>query len=193
MSDIEINDSGIAAFNHIRMGTYYIKETSGLTGFENAPVVKVEIKEDGSVYFDDAAQADKDKTIEMVNTAENVGILQFTKKGDDAYGHTDQPLGGVTFTLTSQDGAHTYTAVSAQSGQVVFHNIPAGKYTLKETDVPENLQEDGYTVSEKEYPVTIEGGKVNEPELDGGNVFKNESPKGLLTIKKLDSEDNAKV
>ena len=193
MSDIEINDSGIAAFNHIRMGTYYIKETSGLTGFENAPVVKVEIKEDGSVYFDDAAQADKDKTIEMVNTAENVGILQFTKKGDDAYGHTDQPLGGVTFTLTSQDGAHTYTAVSAQSGQVVFHNIPAGKYTLKETDVPENLQEDGYTVSEKEYPVTIEGGKVNEPELDGGNVFKNESPKGLLTIKKLDSEDNANV
>lgn len=193
MSDIEINDSGIAAFNHIRMGTYYIKETSGLTGFENAPVVKVEIKEDGSVYFDDAPQADKDKTIEMVNTAENVGILQFTKKGDDAYGHTDQPLGGVTFTLTSQDGAHTYTAVSAQSGQVVFHNIPAGEYTLKETDVPEDLQEDGYTVSEKEYPVTIEGGKVNEPDLDGGNVFKNESPKGLLTIKKLDSEDNANI
>ncbi len=193
MSDIEINDSGIAAFNHIRMGTYYIKETSGLTGFENAPVVKVEIKEDGSVYFDDAPQADVDETIEMVNTAENVGILQFTKKGDDAYGNTDQPLGGVTFTLTSQDGAHTYTAVSAQSGQVVFHNIPAGEYTLKETDVPEDLQEDGYTVSEKEYPVTIEGGKVNEPDLDSGNVFKNESPKGLLTIKKLDSEDNANV
>lgn len=189
VSDIEVNEDGIATFNQIRYGTYYIKETSGLAGFENAPVLKVTIDETGNVIFGDDAAADDDKTAEMINIADTVGILQFKKTGDDAYGHTDQPLGGVTFILTSEDGAATYTAVSAESGQVVFHNIPDGKYTLKETALPEDLENAGYTVSEKEYEITVTGGKVNEPVLDGENVFKNESPKGLLKITKQDSNN----
>ncbi|HIS47009.1 MAG TPA: hypothetical protein IAB46_05525 [Candidatus Scybalocola faecigallinarum] len=189
VSDIEVNEDGIATFNQIRYGTYYIKETSGLAGFENAPVLKVTIDETGNVIFGDDAAADGDKTAEMINIADTVGILQFKKTGDDAYGHTDQPLGGVTFTLTSEDGTNTYTAVSAESGQVVFHNIPGGTYTLKETALPEDLEDAGYTVSEKEYEITVTGGEVNEPVLDGENVFKNESPKGLLKITKQDSNN----
>lgn len=187
MSGIQVDENGTAVFSNIRYGTYYIKETQTPAGFASGAVVKVLIDEKGAVFFDDSTEADADQTVVVTNVAESVGTLRFTKQGSDAYGNTGVALSGVEFTLTGADGT-AYTATSGADGQVIFRNIPAGTYTLTETAVPEALQEQGYTVSDKSFSVEVKANEVNVPELDGSNIFVNESPKGLLQIQKVDAQ-----
>ena len=192
MTNIAVNDNTRSSVGDIRYGTYYIRETKGLEGFETAEKIKVVIDQNGAVFFNDAEDAADSGKFTAINIADSAGILQFTKKGDDAYGNKDKNLGGVTFTLTSE-GGQEYTATSASDGKVVFHNIPAGKYTLSETAISSDMEENGYTVSDKTYDVEIAGNKVNEPDLAGNNIFKNEAPKGLLEIIKADAETPSKL
>ncbi len=187
MQDIAVGADGTATFNDVRFGTYYIKETRTLPGFKAADKVKVVIDEKGSVYFSDS-QTSADEPYIVNNEADTIGMLTFTKKGSDAYGNKDQELSGATFTLTAVDGGKAYTAASDGSGKVVFHNLPAGKYTLKETALTEELIEKGYTLSDKTFEVEIKGNEISRPDLDDDNVFNNESPKGLLKITKIDGQ-----
>ena len=188
MRDIAVGEAGKAEFSSIRYGTYYIKETKVPEGFAEAGVVKVVIDEDGKVYFGDDTKEDTDKTVTVTNVADSIGTLVFTKKGNSADGTKAEALSGVTFTLTGANGKN-YTAKSAADGSVVFYNIPAGRYTLKETSLPQELLDEGYTLSDKEHDITIKANTINEPELDGDNIFLNESPKGYLTIRKVDAEN----
>ena len=123
-----------------------------------------------------------------LESSASIGTLVFTKKGNSADGTKAEALSGVTFTLTGANGKN-YTAKSAADGSVVFYNIPAGRYTLKETSLPQELLDEGYTLSDKEHDITIKANTINEPELDGDNIFLNESPKGYLTIRKVDAEN----
>ena len=132
MSDIETDDSGIATFSDIREGTYFIKEEK-LPGFKETDVIPVTVNQDGTVSFNNEGTASSNPYL-VVNEAESVGILEFTKTGVDAEGKQDDKLAGAEFTLTDVDG-QKHTAVSDENGTVRFENLPAGEYLLKETAV----------------------------------------------------------
>lgn len=184
MSNIGINENGVATFEAIRKGTYYIKEVSTHAGWTNAPVITVVIDDNGNVEY-----PGMDKAYKAINLADTINAVEFTKSGLNAYGETDNVLAGATFTLTNTATSKTYTATSDANGRVRFDNIPSGNYTLVETAITKELQNKGYEVSATEYSVEVSGGKVVTPEIDGGNNFVNLSHKGLLEITKVDAEN----
>ena len=183
MQNIGIDANGVATFENIRKGTYYIKEVSSHEGWQNAAVITVVVNEDGTVAYPDGATA-----FAAVNMADTINAVEFTKSGIDAYGNEDAALGGATFTLTS--GSNTYTATSDANGRVRFDNIPDGEYTLAETAISADLAAKGYTVSDTTYPVSVSGGEVVTPDLSAGNTYENISTKGLLKIIKIDAQNN---
>ena len=186
MKDIALAADGIATFSDIKTGTYYIKETGTLAGFTaQAEWIKVVINDQEQVSFGEDNATYDGNTFEFTNTADDVGVLIFTKKGVDGNGTTVN-LEGATFTLTSETGA-TYKATSASDGQVRFDNIPEGKYTLTETGLSDALQSAGYVLSTTSYDVTVTGNTINKPELEGNNTITNRSTLGRLTITKLSS------
>ncbi len=188
LSNIAVDEDGIATFQNVRYGTYYLKETKTPDGFQTAAVVRVEIDESGNVTFVGEQTEGENGALVLTNTADTVGILEFTKKGNSV-DDTNVPLAGAEFTLT--DGTNTYTAVSGTDGKVVFYNIPAGTYTLSETGLSEALTQEGYTVSENTFKVTVKEDTVNTPELHEENIFLNDSPMGLLQIQKVDAQNNS--
>jgi len=66
------------------------------------------------------------------------GGLTFVKKD----GETGEVMSGVGFTLYDSEGkAYGEEVFSDETGTVVFNDIPRGTYTLKETAVPEGMQQ----------------------------------------------------
>ena len=66
------------------------------------------------------------------------GGFSFIKKD----GETGEPMAGVGFTLyDSENKAYGKEVFSDSEGRVVFTNIPRGTYSLKETSVPDGMQE----------------------------------------------------
>jgi uncharacterized surface anchored protein/protocatechuate 3,4-dioxygenase beta subunit len=196
----EVNDSGQVTFYQLAPGTYYLKETHKGSGLSNADdVVKIILTEDNQVQVgDDEKTAEVSGTaVHVINTADAYGNVEFYKYGKNAEGEK-KALPGATFTLTSADG-QVYTAVSGSDGRVFFEGIPAGKYTLKETAVPD----EEYQVSDAEISVTVEGNATVHPEglpnadqisdVNGAPVFENVSSKGKFQFKKVDSKDTDKI
>lgn len=50
---------------------------------------------------------------------------------------TGKKLAGVEFALTGEDGKLIRKAVSDKTGLAVFYDLPAGRYTVRETKAPE--------------------------------------------------------
>ena len=66
------------------------------------------------------------------------GNLSFVKKN----GETGEVIPGVGFTLyDSNNQAYGSEILSDNEGKIVFSNVPCGEYTLRETSVPEGMQE----------------------------------------------------
>lgn len=192
-----INDKGQVEFTELLAGTYYLKETSTIDGFDKVANKKVVIAKDGAIRVDETTLA-TDETIKVVNITNESGFgyVAFWKKGSSAAsGDAGTYLEGVDFTLTQNgpDGKKTYKASSNRDGLVLFTGIPAGNYTLTE----DKGADDEFLPIEGTYSVTVVGNRVNYPLHNNGKLDKdddskpyilNQSKKGSLKILKKDSK-----
>ena len=187
VQNIGVNENGVAVFENIRKGTYYIKEVSTHAGWQNAAVIQVVIDDSGKVQYPNGAEA-----FAAINTASTINAVEFTKTGVDAYNNETLALAGATFTLTNKaDPSKTYTATSDSTGKVRFNNIPTGTYILKETAISDELKNKGYEISSEVKEIEVTGGQVVTPTLSDGNTFKNTSTKGTLEVVKVDAKNEA--
>ncbi|MEG2524437.1 MAG: SpaA isopeptide-forming pilin-related protein [Oscillospiraceae bacterium] len=211
------NPSGVLAFENLRFGTYYIKETLIPTGFAksgdyryvNSDYIEVAIASDGTVSFKDAKRAEKTaKQLEVVNqaTEDGVGAILFYKKGQGFEDTAAKVLSGVQFTLCDKDGAAIqkngadFTAISDAAGLVRFEGVPASKagvtYTIKETSVPEAYSGKGFNgINPSTISVTLKGGEIKTVGLDvvnGVGTVTNTSTLGKFSFTKVDATDSAK-
>ena len=147
-------------FTNLPAGKYKLKETIAPKGY---------VLSEETVTF----TIDKNGKVDNPPVMKNYPLGKTTISKQDAT--TGKELPGATLVLTYPDGKTT-TWVSTDKPKV-FTDLPAGKYTLKETIAPE-----GYILSEEKVTFTIDkNGKVNNPP-----VMKN-YPLGKTTISKQDA------
>lgn len=95
----------------------------------------------------------------LIDTA-NPGNIVGKKVDEDGNGLAGAVLGLFTPDTTEFTLENTYTgmtAVSGEDGSFTFENVPNGKYVVHEITPP-----DGYLLSNKSYPVTVQVNKANE-------------------------------
>lgn len=131
------NGQGVAEFNDLSAGTYYLKEIAAPNGYVLSDEVHTFIIGNG-----ENAAWDCGKTI--TNQLKKY-TLKLTKKGDDG-----KLLPGVEFTL-SGNGIDPMTAESGKDGVVTFTGLAFGEYTITEVEAPQ-----GY-VKAAPIKVTIDG------------------------------------
>lgn len=208
---ITLGTDGKAVFSDLRYGTYYIKEETGLTGFEKpSGMIKVSIDSLGTVQIlDDADYTVSIKsganTVDVYNETSAYGAVEFTKKLKTPTGAYANGA-GYTFTLT-KDGK-TYTASSDANGKVSFPYLPAGTYKLAETEKPSSAND--YKIDPSQTidvvvvnnqitkPNATSSGSVVVPSLSSDDktalgedgIYLNISYKGSFKIKKVDQDDH---
>ena len=161
-------------------GTYKITEThkpekteQSKNSGENEAIIEVE----ASGYSD----------VTIVNTAPDIGGIQFTKKGSDG-----KSLEGAVFGLWKTGNPEKedpdYTAVSGADGTVTFYPLDKGSYKLKEIKAPEGYVLDDSTT----YNVTV---KANQMVSVTDEEIINEKNEVTVTVNKLikDFEKNTYV
>lgn len=139
---ISTDSEGIAVFENLRMGKYYIKEIKAPIGY----ILDEELKE---VELKKGADT-KHITYEFKNEKIK-GNIEFNKKDEQ-----NNPLEGAEFSIYNEADKNVEDAVAVKrassdiNGLVKFEDIPYGKYIIKETIAPV-----GYEPSEKLLEVEI--------------------------------------
>lgn len=169
------NGQGVAEFNDLSAGTYYLKEIAAPNGYALSDEVHTFIIGNG-----ESAAWDCGKTI--TNQLKKY-TLKLTKKGDDG-----KLLQGVEFTL-SGTGIDPMTAESGPNGVVTFEGLAFGEYTITEVEAPQ-----GY-VKAKPINVTIDekntvGAYTPNQAVDGGTITNEHT---VLTVLKIDDADKKRL
>ena len=99
------------------------------------------------------------------------------------YDENKKALSGATFSITKDGSPFLKGEYKMTAGTLLFVNIDAGKYCVKETVAPE-----GYQLDSNEYCVNI-GNNTGEETL-GKVVLTNTKMPGNLIIKKIDQDGN---
>jgi len=115
-----------------------------------------EIKEFGNTFvvFNDRTKPDTAE-FKLIKT-------DLAYKGANSLADIKAHLNGAEFTLISEignGGIYANPVVTGEDGTIVFKNLNAGTYTLKETKAPT-----GYAILAKEYKVTVTPGAI-KPEI----------------------------
>ncbi|WP_032122374.1 SpaA isopeptide-forming pilin-related protein [Clostridium amazonitimonense] len=157
--------NGLVEFKNVEYGKYTIKETKAPEGYVvSNEKISIEITEDGKTY--------------EAGTITNTKIkatIQIKKLNQDK-----KPLQGAEFTLYDSEGKVIVSSVSGEQGIAVFERIAYGKYTIKETRVPE-----GYKASEGIIEISIDkDGEVYIYEVENNRI------KGTIEVKKTDMKGN---
>ena len=116
----------------------------------------------------------------------NPGNIVGKKVDEDGNGLAGAVLGLFTPDTTEFTLENTYTgmtAVSGDDGSFTFEDVPNGKYVVHEITPP-----DGYLLSDKSYPVTVQVNKANE-EVQLGEDIVNHST--TIEFFKVDENGNA--
>ena len=123
-------------------GTYTFRETLAPSGYALSEAeMSFTVHTDGSVTGDTVIRDD---------------YTRFSLRKQDENGN---PLAGVAFTLTQDDGSWFFTAVTDEHGAATFERIPYGDYTIAETQpLP------GYLQNDTEIHLTVDGSFVNPSE-----------------------------
>lgn len=187
-----IDDKGQVTFKELLAGTYYLKETKTINGFNAIGVKEIVIAKDGSIKVDGVALSGDHISIVNETTSDGFGYVAFWKKGTSAASSAGTYLPGVQFTLKQQNGTKTYSATSNAQGLVLFKGIPAGTYVLTE----ESKADGEFLPLTDTYKVTVIGNQVNYPTINGAQLPKDEqkpyitntSTKGSLRILKKSSQ-----
>ena len=164
------NGQGVAEFNDLSAGTYYLKEITAPNGYALSDEVHTFIIGNG-----ENAAWDCGKTI--TNQLKKY-TLKLTKKGDDG-----NPLEGVEFTL-SGNGIDPMTAESGKDGVVTFEGLHFGKYTITETKAPQ-----GY-VPAGSINVEVKGDGSNGSVIQVGDVI---NKRTKLTVTKFAEDGKTKL
>ncbi|WP_296876431.1 SdrD B-like domain-containing protein, partial [Thomasclavelia sp.] len=179
------DENGEFLSNIIDPGNYQLKEVKAPDGFEISEPINFTVAV-GKVTFVTSPGEDT-----VINQA--LGTIKLTKYNDQSsYLNIDnKPLANVEFGLYQENDQLVISKKTDQKGQIVFEDVPAGKYYVREI---KGLT--GYQENNKKYPVTV---KANQNEVieylpevkDGKNgVIINKSNMGRLVIKKVASDDN---
>ncbi|QAA30490.1 SpaA isopeptide-forming pilin-related protein [Clostridium manihotivorum] len=168
VKSVVTEENGTAIFTDVEYGKYTIKETKAPKGYnisDKEIMVEVNGTESGKSY--DAG---------TVTDTKIKGSIKINKIDQDG-----KPLKGAEFTLYDESGKALQTAVSMEDGIVLFKDLVYGKYSVKETKVPE-----GYIVSSNAIETSVESnGYTYSYEV------KNSRIKGTIEIKKTDLSGNA--
>ena len=161
---VESNEDGVALFENIVYGEYYILETKTPEGYiGTSKKLEIDIKENNI-----------EKTFEIENTRIK-GSIEISKTDENK-----NPLRGAEFTLYNKDNESISTIKTEEDGIVLFKDLVYGDYYIIETEAPE-----GYIKDDTKYEFTInENGKVLEKTLV------NEKVVGNINVVKVDEEDN---
>ena len=137
-----VTDSeGLATFEKVPYGAYYIQETKPLSGYVKDST-KTPITVDGTFKNPDAPIA----------TLTNCPTELLVQKVDQ----NNVALSGAQFGLFDEKDELIMTAVSGAEGLVHFVGAAVGKYTIRELTAP-----DGYLMSRDVIHVTIDEGYTN--------------------------------
>ena len=110
-----------------------------------------------------------------LNVKTNTGKIKIIKNDED----TNEPIQGVTFQLTKDDGTVIANATTNENGEATFPNLYQGNYILKEIATNDN-----YILSDAEFNVNVEFDKTTS------QTITNEHKKGDLTVYKVDKDNN---
>ena len=133
---VRTNRSGIATFEKVPHGTYRIVETRPLAGYLPAEM-DVQVNVDGTFLNPEEPLA------VIVNVPNEVLIQKVDQDG--------KPLSGAEFALIDAFGDRFAVATSDANGQVRFHKVPYGSYTIRELKAP-----DGYLASKEEITLKVD-------------------------------------
>ena len=157
------NEDGIAVFEDVVYGDYYIKETKTPEGYIGTDEkIEVSVKDNNSVYSYEIENTRIKGTVEIKKVDEN-----------------GNPLKGAEFTLYNKDGKEISKSISDENGVIRFEAVDYGKYILKETKAPEGYIKDDIEVevvidSSKTQVFTFKNVKMKEA-VNNGNIDNNNS------------------
>lgn len=117
---VTTDDSGVARFENLPFGTYVVKETSGLTGYQTAADTTVVVKQLG------------DTAIQIENAVIRFDV-QVTKT-DNAV--PAKMLQGAEFELYSKSGMFVARGTTDANGKLSFTGLRYGEYYLHESKTP---------------------------------------------------------
>ena len=109
------------------------------------------------------------------NLKTNTGMIAINKTDDE----TSQPIAGVTFELSKEDGTVVANATTNEQGIATFSALYQGKYILKEVSTNEK-----YILNEQQFDVDVIYNQKTELNIQ------NEHKKGDLKIFKVDKDNN---
>ena len=146
-------------------GTYTFKETYAPSGYAlNTAIKTFTVTADGQVHGDTVIRDEVNR----------VTLKKIRQNGE--------ALAGAVFGLFNEQGDQVQEATSDADGSVVFHQIPYGRYTIRELSAPY-----GYHPSAKTWEVTVDGTYQNPIGLLDTVV--NEDAPGRIRILKQDALD----
>ncbi len=158
------NTDGIALFEDVVYGDYYIKESKTPKGYIGTDKnVEVRVENNNKEYF-----------YEVENTRIK-GVLEISKTDKN-----DNPLKGAEFTVYDSYDKEIQKAVTDENGLAKFENLVYGSYYYVETKAPE-----GYVLDSNIHAFEIK---------DNGVVLKetvnNEQIVGNIKVVKVDENNN---
>lgn len=152
-TEVTTDENGFATINNLIAGTYFIKETSAPQGYslpDYAHVVTVGVDgliKTSLVYATDyTAEYNED-----INSSRYEIIIENVKHKIEFYkidAETNEGVAGAVFELKGNN--ISLTAESDQNGLVLFSDVDAGDYTVKELSSP-----DGYALNSNTYDITL--------------------------------------
>lgn len=165
------NDKGVATFDHLRLGTYVVKERKAPDGYVAAADTRVTL---------DSADG---KRITVVNKRARYSIEILKTDGTVA----STPLEGVLFTLSTAAGRTVMSGRTDKAGKLTFENVPydANGYVLKET---EGIK--GYSIANPSSQTITAENLLNAAGNTLNYTFKNEKQSGSILLTKKDGDGN---
>ncbi len=133
--------NGVVTFTNLPLGEYTVEETIAPEGYvETSEVITAEV-----VYNADMTDVDVIITSvsnKLVNQPLPVATITLNKVNNKS-----EPLEGAEFTLYDNHGAAIGTAISQANGEVVFSEVPAGTFTIRETKAPNGFYNSGSVIT----------------------------------------------
>lgn len=154
LQNIETSD-GRAVFEDVPVGRYTIKEVQAPEGYElSDKTISVTVKSDKTVELSFVNKLEGTPgtpgTPDVPTTVVATGNISILKVDENS-----MALPGAEFTLYDENNRIIETAVSDESGKVMFENLKNGKYTVKETKAPE-----GYEIVDETMNIDVAGDKT---------------------------------
>ena len=161
------NGQGVAEFNDLSAGTYYLKEITAPNGYVLDETIRP-FKIGGNDAWD--VKTDIENSLKQYT-------LKLTKKGDDG-----KLLEGVEFEISGN--GITKKSASGQDGVVKFEGLPFGRYAIAETKAPQ-----GY-VPAGSINVEVKGDGSNGSVIQVGDVI---NKRTKLTVTKFAEDGKTKL